>query len=42
LEYAASVAGMFVTTEWVIVKKPEKKEANIIASPDELSLAPVH
>jgi len=36
LEYAASVAGMFITTECVIVKKPEKKEATIIASPDVL------
>ena len=26
LEYASSVAGMFITTECVIVKKPEKKE----------------
>ncbi|MDP4150708.1 MAG: chaperonin GroEL [Bacteroidota bacterium] len=26
LEYAASVAGMFISTECVIVKKPEKKE----------------
>jgi len=34
LEYAASVAGMFITTECVIVKKPEKKEATIIGSPD--------
>ncbi len=33
LEYAASVAGMFITTECVIVKKPEKKETTIIASP---------
>jgi chaperonin GroEL len=36
LEYAASVAGMFITTECVIVKKPEKKEATIIASPGEV------
>lgn len=37
LEYAASVAGMFITTECVIVKKPEKKEPTIIAtSPDML------
>lgn len=34
LEYAASVAGMFITTECVIVKKPEKKESTIIASPE--------
>ena len=27
LEYAASVAGLFLTTECVIVKKPEKKES---------------
>ena len=33
-EYAASVAGMFITTECVIVKKAEKKEAIIITSPD--------
>lgn len=36
LEYAASVAGMFITTECVIVKKPEKKDAAIIASPAEV------
>ena len=37
LEYAASVAGMFITTECVIVKKPEKKENSILAtSPDML------
>jgi chaperonin GroEL len=37
LEYAASVAGMFITTECVIVKKPEKKETAFIAgSPDML------
>jgi chaperonin GroEL len=36
LEYAASVAGMFITTECVIVKKPEKKETTIIASPEVL------
>lgn len=36
LEYAASVAGMFITTECVIVKKPEKKEATIIAAPEML------
>ena len=36
LEYAASVAGMFITTECVIVRKPEKKEATIIAAPDVL------
>ncbi|MGZ8559392.1 MAG: chaperonin GroEL [Chitinophagaceae bacterium] len=34
LEYAASVAGMFITTECVIVKKPEKKEATFIAAPE--------
>jgi len=31
LEYAASVAGMFIATECVIVKKPEKKEGNLLA-----------
>jgi chaperonin GroEL len=31
LEYAASVAGLFITTECVIVKKPEKKEPAIMA-----------
>lgn len=31
LEYAASVAGLFITTECVIVKKPEKKESTVIA-----------
>ena len=31
LEYAASVAGLFITTECVIVKKPEKKETTVIA-----------
>ena len=36
LEYAASVAGMFKTTECVIVKKPEKKETAIIGSPSEM------
>ena len=37
LEYAASVAGMFITTECVIVKKPEKKDNSILAaSPDML------
>lgn len=36
LEFAASVAGMFITTECVIVKKPEKKEATLIAAPDML------
>ncbi len=34
LEYAASVAGMFITTECVIVKKPEKKETALIAAPE--------
>lgn len=34
LEYAASVAGMFITTECVIVKKTEKKEAAIIEAPE--------
>lgn len=33
LEFAASVAGMMYTTECVIVKKPEKKETTIIATP---------
>lgn len=36
LEYASSVAGMFITTECVIVKKHEKKETPIIASPAEM------
>lgn len=36
LEFAASVAGMFITTECVIVKKPEKKETAIIATPAEV------
>ena len=37
LEYAASVAGMFITTECVIVKKPEKKEPTTFAAgPDML------
>jgi chaperonin GroEL len=36
LEYAASVAGMFITTECVIVKKPEKKEMSILAAPAEV------
>lgn len=31
LEYAASVAGLFITTECVIVKKPEAKESAVIA-----------
>jgi len=35
LEYAASVAGLFITTECVIVKKPEKKEQTIIAAPED-------
>jgi chaperonin GroEL len=34
LEFAASVAGMFIATECVIVKKPEKKETTIIAAPE--------
>jgi chaperonin GroEL len=32
LEFAASVAGMFITTECVIVKKTEKKETTILAA----------
>ena len=36
LEYAASVAGMFITTECVIVKKPEKKENPILAASSEM------
>jgi chaperonin GroEL len=36
LEYAASVAAMFITTECVIVKKPEKKETAILATPAEV------
>ncbi|QEC69178.1 chaperonin GroEL [Panacibacter ginsenosidivorans] len=36
LEYAASVAGMFITTECVIVKKPEKKDATIIATAQDM------
>jgi chaperonin GroEL len=31
LEYAASVAGMFISTECVIAKKPEKKENSILS-----------
>jgi chaperonin GroEL len=31
LEYAASVAGLFITTECVIVQKPEKKETTAFA-----------
>lgn len=36
LEYASSVAGMFITTECVIVKKPEKKETTLIAAAPDL------
>jgi len=36
LEYSASVAGMFIATECVIVKKPEKKEPGMLAAPAEL------
>lgn len=36
IEYAASVAGMFLTTECVIVKKPEKKEIPLIAAGENL------
>ncbi|OQP63754.1 molecular chaperone GroEL [Niastella vici] len=37
LEFAASVAGMFITTECVIVRKPEKKETTLIpANPEEI------
>ncbi len=36
LEYAASVAGMFITTECVIVKKPEKKETTTFAAGPEM------
>lgn len=36
LEYAASVAGMFITTECVIVKKPEKKEAVMTMAPEDI------
>ncbi|MBS1607097.1 MAG: chaperonin GroEL, partial [Bacteroidetes bacterium] len=36
LEYAASVAGMFITTECVIVRRPEKKEPVVIANPPEM------
>lgn len=36
LEFAASVAGMFITTECVIVKKPEKKETTVIAANPEM------
>ncbi len=32
LEYAASVAGLFLTTECVIVKKPEKR-GNTLMTP---------
>lgn len=35
LEYAASVAGLFITTECVIVRKPEKQEPKVVA-PEEL------
>lgn len=34
LEFAASVAGMFVTTECIIVKKTEKKETAILTAPE--------
>jgi chaperonin GroEL len=36
LEYAASVAGLFITTECVIVKKPEKKDATTVIAPEAL------
>lgn len=36
LEYAASVAGMFITTECVIVRKPEKKDVAIRAEPADI------
>lgn len=36
LEYAGSVAGLFITTECVIVKKPEKKDVSVIAPEDVL------
>ena len=36
LEFSASVAGMFITTECVIVKKPEKKETTLIAAGPEM------
>jgi chaperonin GroEL len=36
IEFAASVAGMFITTECVIVKKPEKKESPVIEAADVL------
>ncbi|HEY6082658.1 MAG TPA: chaperonin GroEL, partial [Chitinophagaceae bacterium] len=36
LEYAASVAGMFITTECVIVKKPEKKDDTVLTSAPEM------
>jgi len=36
LEYAASVAGMFITTECVIVKKPEKKDDNVLGPAPEM------
>lgn len=35
LEYAASAAGMFITTECVIVKRPEKK-GDIVAQPADM------
>jgi chaperonin GroEL len=35
LEFAASVAGMFITTECMIVKNPEKKTTSIL-TPDEV------
>jgi chaperonin GroEL len=36
LEYAASVSGMFITTECVIVKRPEKKEPVVFANPPDM------
>ena len=36
LEYAASVAGLFITTDCVIVKKPGKKDTALITSPADL------
>jgi chaperonin GroEL len=36
LEYAASVAGLFITTECVIAKKQEKKESKLIAGNEEI------
>ena len=36
LEHAVSVAGLFITTECVIVKRPEKREARLLTESDEI------